>query len=926
MNKNRIRYTIFFCLVSFTVLAQQDSVLLKSDAFQIRCNKYGLSGISKVNDTFPTNYIGKGKLLGEVVARYRTENDFDSSFSADGSTTFFQNGKQVSQYSAATKKKEIEVNQLFDLHGSKLGWTIRITNSSSHNITVEDLAVPFFYNNEEVENSKEIFEQRIIEHQFISGSNSFLFWQRPSGVAPYLVMVPSPGTSLEYFKTEAFHNSEPVYQAFVHSAYTRGQATGSWRQPFTSLALAAHTSKEYGFNFRWANSYDDIRNILVEEGLIDVHIAPGMTIPTDLNAMIALRTKEKITHIDAEFPQQTILTSAGEKKKGTHIYQVTFSHLGENKLTVHYGENKTTYLEFFVTEPLQTLYKKRAAFIVSHQQHKDSTKWYDGLFSVWDMKDSILRGPDNDDGFNKSRLTYLLTCDDPALCKAPFVAAKNVVYPDQKEIDAVEYYIKHYVWGRLQRTDKETNPYGVYGTPNWLAGRDSVKRAANRNDPNRNKMHIWRSYDYPHIMMMYYHLYQIASLYPGMTHYLNKRGYLIRAKETAKAYFTYPYQILPWYETYKWGCYNELLIPDLIADLKKEGYGEDANWLTKEWEKKVKYFIYDDPYPFRSEYAVDATAYESTEAFADYALQHNMQPDTLLWYDKNLNKWYSHPTITKHDAKRFMEAQMQANIACRGWLEPAYYYMGSDFRGKSDSYLLSYMAQMGGWAVLDYGLHYASHAADYIQLGYASYLSSFALMNTGTPQSSYGFWYSGKDNDGATGWAFEPQQNKTTWIQKPQGRGPWYYDGEIDLGYGGATRTAATVIVKDSLFGWMAYGGTLRRENNTINVVPKDGLQKRLYYRVDNKKIDIELNRDGFADGKNVCIDTTTHTIQFYLENRTSDAHQTSITIKGLQGKYRVDLNNKQVRTFALLMQGTDIELPVAADDKFAFVSIKPAR
>ena len=42
-------------------------------------------------------------------------------------------------------------------------------------------------------------------------------------------------------------------------------------------------------------------------------------------------------------------------------------------------------------------------------------------------------------------------------------------------------------------------------------------------------------------------------------------GYLERAYQTARAYFTYPYEILPWYETYKWGCYNELVIVPLAA-------------------------------------------------------------------------------------------------------------------------------------------------------------------------------------------------------------------------------------------------------------------------------------------------------------------------------------------------------------------------
>jgi len=55
-------------------------------------------------------------------------------------------------------------------------------------------------------------------------------------------------------------------------------------------------------------------------------------------------------------------------------------------------------LEFFVTEPLETLVKKRASFLVSHHQHRDPAKWYNGLFSEWDMKTKVLRSPDDKDG------------------------------------------------------------------------------------------------------------------------------------------------------------------------------------------------------------------------------------------------------------------------------------------------------------------------------------------------------------------------------------------------------------------------------------------------------------------------------------------------------------------------------------------------
>ena len=727
-------------------------------------------------------------------------------------------------------------------------------------------------------------------------------------------MIPLPGTSLEYFSTASTIPGERgLFQAFIHSSLTGNkELRGAWRQPHTSATINSKSTKTYSFKFRWANDYSGIRNILAEEGLIDVQVMPGMTVPSNLEATIALRTHQKINNILAEFAPATSIKYLGEKQKGTHLYKIKFSRLGENKLTINYGNNYKTYLEFFVTEPLETLYKKRSSFIVNSQQHKDHLKWYDGLFGVYDMKNAALRGPDNPDYFDTSRLSYVLTCDDPGLCKAPFVAAKNVFYPDQKEIDGVEYYIKNFVWGKLQRTDRETPyPYGVYGTPNWLVNRDTMRRLRNVNDTNRFRMHVWRSYDYPHIMMMYYHMYQVASMYPNMTHYLDKKGYLERAKETAKAYFKYPYEILPWYETYKWGCYNELLLIDLIADLKKEGFDKDAAFLTSEWEKKVKYFIYDDPYPFRSEYAIDATAFESSHALAKYGVLNKMQPDSNLWYDKNAQLWRSHPKIDREDAIKFMHRQMQANIALRGAVEPAYYYLGSDFRGRSDSYTLSYMSQMGGWSILDYALNFAEDPADYIRLGYQSYLSSFALINSGTAESNYGYWYPGKENDGASGWAFEPQKYATPWIQKPQGRGPWFYDGEIDLGFGGATRMAATVVTNDPIFGMVAYGGELTQKDKLIHVIPKDGLRTRLYYRNGNNKIDLELNRDGFAKGSTVTIDPLGKLLKFDLESRTRDLHEVQINIKGLSGTYRLKANNKVLQNVSLHREQSIITIPL---------------
>lgn len=62
--------------------------------------------------------------------------------------------------------------------------------------------------------------------------------------------------------------------------------------------------------------------------------------------------------------------------------------------------------------------------------------------------------------------------DDPSNSKPVYVSEKNVIYPDREEIASLEYYEENFVWGKLQRTDREyPYPYGIYGSENWYQNR-----------------------------------------------------------------------------------------------------------------------------------------------------------------------------------------------------------------------------------------------------------------------------------------------------------------------------------------------------------------------------------------------------------------------------------------------------------------------
>jgi hypothetical protein len=227
--------------------------------------------------------------------------------------------------------------------------------------------------------------------------------------------------------------------------------------------------------------------------------------------------------------------------------------------------------------------------------------------------------------------------------------------------------------------------------------------------------------------------------------------------------------------------------------------------------------------------------------------------------------------------------------------------LGSDYRASGNaSYTLSYMAQMGGWAVMDYALNFAKDPATYMRLGFASYLSSWALLNSGTPESNYGYWYPGKNNDGGASGGFEPRPWGRAWLgNKEMGRGPWWYSGEIDLGFTGALRTAATVVVDDPIFGLFAYGGDLENKNGLTQVIPKDGLRTRFHILRGAQRVHILLGRDGFAKGQHVSFNGSLRRINFILENRAAAPHQTAINVSGLPaGSYEVTLEGHPAQKF----------------------------
>ena len=745
------------------------------------------------------------------------------------------------------------------LQGSLLRWTIALRNTSSDPIEVGDLAVPLPMHSSF--NGKEAPTASVLKHSFISGHGSFLFWMRSNSAGPYLLMTPERDTHLEYWDhVQPVRGQRPAFRAYVHSV-AAGEAVqaagGRWRQPRTSVTLApagkAGSEQQYAFQLAWVPDYAGVQQRLVDAGLIDVEIAPGMTVPTDLFTCVAVRSQDPIMSIVAEHPEQTTIELLGERR-GRSLYRVKFKRLGENMLTVNHGVGRATRLEFFATEPLETLFHKRASFIAQHQV-RDASKWYNGLLAEWNMDSEVQLGPDNYDRIKGWRI-YEVTCDDPGLSKPAYLASKNAEFPSQAEVEALDYYIEHFVWGGLQRTTEESDSYGIYGIPDWKQNRDS-------SDPgSKGKRHIWRPYDYPHILVMYFSMYRIARDYPGLKMKLDRATYLERAYGTALGMFTIPMRVTGW-SAYETGFYNEVVIPRLIEELDSVAKHHEAAQLRTHWERKVAFFVSGGPNLFGSEYAFDSTGFESTQAIARYAIDH---PTT--------------PGIAPEAATKFATTQIRANLFCRGVVEKAYYYYGSDYRGGAgDAFTLTYMSAMGGWGVLNHALYDRREPDATIRLGYASFLSVWSLMNTGTPETGFGYWFPGEANDGGTGGGFEPAAYGMTWLGLPHHRGPWYYSSETDLGYCGALRSASTIVADDPVFGRFCFGGETRAEKASLHIIPRDGVRRRLHLRTAGQQIDFELTGARFAKEEPIKWSINQQRFLFRLETETTSSGEVQLLI-----------------------------------------------
>lgn len=693
---------MFLCFLSSAASAESLADNLSNDIFEIQTGTHGeITSLKLKGDVFPTEYVMNPtnapnqntpdhQWLGELMFTYKLgSGEWTKAWTSksDDGRTITKSGDEITvTYENASNSEGIrnfKVIEKYALVDDYVKWTIAVENTSNQTLEIGDLGLPLPFNELWQAPNDRIYETRVLNHSFVGNNSSYITIQRPSGIGPSMLLVPdaATGAGFEYqdrWKQEEHPGSnwtndtagwvEGLNVYYIHSNVIK--STNKGYLPNTSLILAPNESKSYAFKFFKTADDNDVKAKLYDEGLVDVTVVPGMIFATNMKAKIDLHTFKDITSVTAQYPSETTVTYLNTAHANHKIYELTLGHLGQNDITVQYGNGEKTVLQFYAIEPIDAALQRHSTFMVEKTQYNDPGSIRDKVFDDWMMQNKTTRNRFNG---------YWGWGDDWGLTHGQFLAEKNSQVPVASEVKAVDDYLETAVWTNLMNGHHED-----YLVPDFLM-----------NQPNTTP--TYRGYAYPHIYNTYFSMYKIAKMYPDLVPYKHtKEEYLLRTYNIFKALYDGPV-------AYNWetGLMGELTTPDIIKALQDEGFTAEANDLIAKMATKYNNFK-NTTYPYGSEYSYDNTGEEAVYTLA------KMNNNTTM--------------MSKIIAK---------TRADRGQMPIWYYYADPVTITGENWWNFQYSTSLAGYTMDDWIRHHSAAPEVEQRLSYAAKMANISAINSG---------------------------------------------------------------------------------------------------------------------------------------------------------------------------------------------------
>ena len=621
---------------------------------------------------------------------------------------------------------------------------------------------------------------------YIGRDAGYLQVTRLSGHGPALLVVPHGQTPFEAYNPllsdpdrrgvtfEGFYEWLAHSRAFANDEWKDAEP---WNEP-TSATLAPGETRSYGVEFLVSPSIREIEATLIAARRPVVVGIPGYVLPTDLDAKLFLKTANHIESVRVEPAGAVTLRQARRTANGWEAFDVRGVKWGRARLTVDYSDGSSQTIHYKVIKPEREVVADLGRFLTTEQ-------WYENPADPFGRSPSVISYDyDAKQQVTEDNRAWIAGLGDEGGSGSWLAAMmKQLVLPDSAELARLERFADGVLWGGLQYADGDL-AYGVrksmfyYEPDSMPAGTysDSVRYGGWSSWKKSEALSVGRSYDYPHVAAAWWVLYRLARNEQGLVTNHGWDWYLERAFQTGLAMVRFA----PHYSQF--GQMDGTVFLFILRDLQREGWTEQA--ARFEALMRVRADLWRSlGYPFGSEMPWDSTGQEEVYAWCAYFGFEEKALVTLnaiLGYMPTLPHWGYNGS-----ARRYWDFQYAGKLR------------------RVERQLHHYGSGLNAIPVLS---EYRKHPDDFylLRVGYGGLMGSIANINEdGFAPSAFHAWPSTLRNDG--------------------------YSGDYGPNFFGHAVNTATYVVRHREFGWLAFGGNLTVNGDTVRVRPLDSARSRVY-------------------------------------------------------------------------------------------------
>lgn len=734
--------------------------------------------------------------LGDLNIRLRTENtqewQFYSSASKRAAVSSLPHGKNVlakaNLANTFPSAFPLSVERSWELDHGDLVLRFVIANQTTKNIEIGSIGFPMIFNNIlEGETLDEAHAKNVFYDPYIGMDAGYLQVAKLKGRSPVLLVLPYGNTPFEAYNPllndptprgitfEGFYEWMPLTAAY---AQTDWKNATPWNLP-SAKVLKPNEKLSYGFKLVVAPTIQEVEQTLKKYNRPVATGIPGYVIPKGTVAKLFLDYHQPVQKIEVVPSNALELKTDRTLQNGKKVYLVEGRQWGRARLTVTYRDGLQQTIQYNVIKSESELVKDFGHFLLTKQWFADTTDVFGRAPSVisydYEAKQQVTQD-------NRAWIAGL--SDEGGAGSWLGAMMKQLVLPDQQEIEKLETFVNRTIWGKLQLAEPDSLKYGVrkslfYYEPGKFPD-GTYSKTINYKVwsawPLQEAHAVGRSYNYPHVAAAYWVLYRLARYRNGLVNQKKWDWYLKQAYETSMAMV----KLAPYYAQY--GQMEGSVFLYLLQDLEQEHLSPEATALAAAMKKRADHWSRLN-YPFGSEMPWDSTGQEEVYLWSDhfgYDEKAKVTLDAILAYMPTVPHWGYNGS-----ARRYWDFLYGGKLSR---VERQLHHYGSGLnaipvlaayrKDPSDLYLL--------------------------RVGYGGLLGAVANITA--------------DGFGAAAFHAFPSTLKIDALS-----------GDYGSNFYGYAVNTSTYMVNDKTYGWLAFGGNLAQQNNLLTVTLTTAAKNKLF-------------------------------------------------------------------------------------------------